>query len=153
MQVCTSLQTDNHANTSLLSFLQAGCPSCRPTNSVKALKALQLQNNPHIIQRYTYMFIIIIIIIPCTQRRCAPGVLASDHLAVLSASMPESLWNNRKRQSRRTDLHPGSKSDARANKENDRRKRVEVKCKTVNNTTNKKYNYHPYCNSRFSSEP
>jgi len=39
MQVCTSLQTDNHANTSPLSLLQAGCPSCRPTNSVKALKA------------------------------------------------------------------------------------------------------------------
>jgi len=38
MQVCTSLQTDNHANTPPLSFLQAGCPSCRPTNSVKALK-------------------------------------------------------------------------------------------------------------------
>jgi len=39
MQVCTSLQTDNHASTSPLSFLQAGWPSCRPTNSVKALKA------------------------------------------------------------------------------------------------------------------
>jgi len=39
VQVCTSLQTDNHASTSLLSFLQAGCPSCHPTNSVKALKA------------------------------------------------------------------------------------------------------------------
>jgi len=39
MQVCTSLQTDNHANTSPLSFLQAGCPSCRQTNSAKALKA------------------------------------------------------------------------------------------------------------------
>jgi len=39
MQVCTSLQADNHTNTPLLSFLQAGCPSCRPTNSVKALKA------------------------------------------------------------------------------------------------------------------
>ena len=39
MQVCTSLQTDNHANAPPLSFLQAGCPSCRPTNSVKALKA------------------------------------------------------------------------------------------------------------------
>jgi len=39
MQVCTSLQTDNHASTSPLSFLQAGCPSCHPTNSVKALKA------------------------------------------------------------------------------------------------------------------
>jgi len=33
------LQTDNHASTPPLSFLQAGCPSCRPTNSVKALKA------------------------------------------------------------------------------------------------------------------
>jgi len=40
MQVSTSLQTDNHANTPLLSFLQARCPSCRPTNSVKALKAV-----------------------------------------------------------------------------------------------------------------
>jgi len=39
MQVCTSLQTDNHASTPPLSFLQAECPSCRPTNSVKALKA------------------------------------------------------------------------------------------------------------------
>jgi len=39
MQVCTSLQTDKHASTPPLSFLQAGCPSCRPTNSVKALKA------------------------------------------------------------------------------------------------------------------
>ena len=38
MQVCISLLTDNHANTPPLSFLQAGCPSCRPTNSVKALK-------------------------------------------------------------------------------------------------------------------
>jgi len=38
MQVCTSLQTDSHASTPPLSFLQAGCPSCRPTNSVKALK-------------------------------------------------------------------------------------------------------------------
>jgi len=39
MQVRTLLQTDNHASTSPLSFLQAGCPSCHPTNSVKALKA------------------------------------------------------------------------------------------------------------------
>jgi len=39
MQVCTSLQTDNHASTPPLIFLQAGCPSCRPTNSIKALKA------------------------------------------------------------------------------------------------------------------
>ena len=38
MQVCTSLQTDNHASNPPLSLLQTGCPSCRPTNSVKALK-------------------------------------------------------------------------------------------------------------------
>jgi len=40
MQVYTSLQADNHASTLPLSFLQAGCPSCRPTNSIKALKAV-----------------------------------------------------------------------------------------------------------------
>jgi len=39
MQVCNSLQTDNHTSTPTTLFLQAGCPSCRPTNSVKALKA------------------------------------------------------------------------------------------------------------------
>ena len=38
-QVCTWLQTDNHASTPLLLFLQARCTSCCPTNSVKALKA------------------------------------------------------------------------------------------------------------------
>ena len=47
MQVCILLQTDNHASTSPLSFLQAGCPSCRPTNSVKALKAQSLSNHTH----------------------------------------------------------------------------------------------------------
>jgi len=41
MQVCTSLQTGNHASTSPLSFLQAGCPSYHPTNNVKELKALK----------------------------------------------------------------------------------------------------------------
>jgi len=40
MQVCTSLQRDNHATTPPLSFLQAGCPYCRPTYSVNALKAI-----------------------------------------------------------------------------------------------------------------
>jgi len=34
MQVCTLLQIDNHA--SIPPFLQVGCPSCRPTNSIKA---------------------------------------------------------------------------------------------------------------------
>ena len=52
MQVCTSLQTDNHASTPPLSFLQARCPSCRPTNSVKALKAqLHLHTKTYKIKR------------------------------------------------------------------------------------------------------
>jgi len=38
--ICTSLQTDNHNNISSLNFLQVGCSSGRPTNSVKALKAM-----------------------------------------------------------------------------------------------------------------
>ena len=39
MQVCTLLQTTMPAPHYSV-FLQAGCPSCRPTNSVKALKAI-----------------------------------------------------------------------------------------------------------------
>jgi len=49
MHVCTSLQTDNHASSPPLSSLQAGCPSCRPTNSVRALNALY---HRHGIDRY-----------------------------------------------------------------------------------------------------
>ena len=43
MQVCTSLRTDNHASTPLLSW-----PSCRPTNSVKALKASTIETKMNI---------------------------------------------------------------------------------------------------------
>jgi len=43
MQVCISLQTDNHASTPPLSFLHTGCHSCHPTNSIKALKAKALK--------------------------------------------------------------------------------------------------------------
>ena len=57
LQVCTSLQTDDHASTQQLSFLQAVCPSCRPTNGVKALKANatwltgeNIRNNPFSVQ-------------------------------------------------------------------------------------------------------
>ena len=39
MQVCTSLQTDTTPALHRSVFLQAGCPSSRPTSSVKALKA------------------------------------------------------------------------------------------------------------------
>jgi len=35
-------QTDNHASTPPFSYLQAGCPSCHPNNSVKAMKVSEL---------------------------------------------------------------------------------------------------------------
>jgi len=47
VQVCTLLQTDNHASTPPLNFLQAECPSCRPTNSVKTLKAHHRQQTQY----------------------------------------------------------------------------------------------------------
>jgi len=37
MQICTSLQTDNHDSTLPLSFLWARCPSCHPTNTEQCL--------------------------------------------------------------------------------------------------------------------
>jgi len=46
MQVCTSLQTDNHTSTPPLSFLQAGCLSCRPTNNQPRTIGAKLHKNP-----------------------------------------------------------------------------------------------------------
>ena len=43
MQVCTSLQTENQTSTPPLCFLQAGCPSCRPTNG-QGTEGKRLQN-------------------------------------------------------------------------------------------------------------
>jgi len=39
IQICTLTQTHNHASIPPLSFLQARCSSCCPTNSIKVLKA------------------------------------------------------------------------------------------------------------------
>jgi len=70
MQVCTALQTDNHASTPPLSFLQAGCPSCRPTNSVKALKdvGIKIEINNQLSNCY------------CYKNRLINGLLFSKHL-------------------------------------------------------------------------
>ena len=45
MQICTLTQTHNNAGISPLSFLEAECPSCRPANSVEALKANSLHKS------------------------------------------------------------------------------------------------------------
>ena len=58
MQVCTLLQTDNHTSTPPLCFLHSGCPSCHPTNSVKALKAGALKAST---RRYRIQLDVIVI--------------------------------------------------------------------------------------------
>ena len=52
VQVCT----DSQASTPPLSFLQARCPSCRPTNSVKALKALSTCHGAKFMPRLWSLF-------------------------------------------------------------------------------------------------
>ena len=47
MQVCTLLQTDNHAITPPLSFLQAGCPSCRPNQQRQSTEGITAIGNMH----------------------------------------------------------------------------------------------------------
>ena len=76
MQVCTSLQTDNHASTPPLSFLQAGCPSCRPTNSVKALKAYRRRKSFHLNHVKTEQ---ICAALKCRRRSTTPLLLPELH--------------------------------------------------------------------------
>jgi len=51
MQVCTSLQTNNHTSTPPLSFLQAGFPSCRPNQQRQSTEGVKhwrhLDSNYH----------------------------------------------------------------------------------------------------------
>ena len=65
MQVCTSLQTDNHASTPPLSFLQAGCPFCCPTNSVKALKAQLWNKGNKRSDIVSFLYVIFLHVVAC----------------------------------------------------------------------------------------
>ena len=48
IQVAKYHQSENHASTPPFSFLQARCPSCRPTNSVKAI----IENDDYYVATY-----------------------------------------------------------------------------------------------------
>ena len=88
MQVCILLQTDNHANTPPLSFLQAGCPSCHPTNSVKALKAFK--KNKQNVNKNNVEYILHLHLVNITW--CHPGwhynvtPWSGEHLIMLSVT-------------------------------------------------------------------
>ena len=56
MQVCISLQTDNHASTPpLKSFLQAGCPSCRPILNISKFRKSKMANSYYHLQKSQYL--------------------------------------------------------------------------------------------------
>jgi len=92
MQVCTSLQTDNHASTVPLSFLQAGCLSCRPTNSVKALKAQSIEGTPGT-QQKTYNSKVWQVNGTDRQRTvtCAQTLLRTQQQTLRKLTLPTSL--------------------------------------------------------------
>ena len=78
MQVCTSLQTDNHASTVPLSFLQAGCPSCRPTKSVNAPKAKGPNTDLLIIMKQLYIVCVVWCFAGSPSQRHSTIALAQD---------------------------------------------------------------------------
>ena len=87
MLVCTSLQTDNHASTPPLSFLQAGCPSCCPTNSVKALKAILISIQSSFNCMYMGMYVSL----------SQPDSWQKGHSSLYADSlMPISAWEQNK---------------------------------------------------------
>ena len=59
---------DNHVSTPTLSFLQSVCPSCRPTNSIKALRTR------------LYIYIYIYTFICCVQRKLRVSCLSTQCL-------------------------------------------------------------------------
>jgi len=64
--ICTLLQTDNQASTSSLNFLQAGCFSRRPTNSVNALYSLQTSKDIYCRHdNYTFVVLVVVVTILC----------------------------------------------------------------------------------------
>ena len=59
MQVCTSLQTDNHARTPPLSFFTGGMPFLTPNQQRQ--RVLKLPRNPPMASKYTGQFSTLIV--------------------------------------------------------------------------------------------
>jgi len=97
MQVCTSLKTDNHASTPLLSFLQAGCPSCRPTNSVKALEEVN-QSMEYLEQVESNLLVVAEAVGALHDGHkhwaCGAGVRLLRHRELILRVVPETRYNH-----------------------------------------------------------
>jgi len=105
MQVCAPLQTDNRTSTPTLFmfFLQVGCPSCRPTNSVKALKlqvgcpscrptnsVKALKHCLHVIMEEYFTAVWELAVRWCiTTGHCIPGILVTFSVGI---ERPSVTW-------------------------------------------------------------
>ena len=90
--ICTSIETDNHTNTSSLNFLQTGCSSWRQTNTVKALKApLETnQSGKNAAIRYVYLFLSVLLPNRNYFCRCKQNKRPSCHRATTRCQV---WWN------------------------------------------------------------
>jgi len=73
-------QTVNHVSTPPLSYLQTGCPSCCPTNSIKALKAILEQ-----VEEKKFSFSALTLLVGRQEGHLACKKLSGGMLAWLSA--------------------------------------------------------------------
>jgi len=64
MPIYTLPQTDNHASTPPLSFLQAACLSCCSTNSVKVLKARYSAHNKYTLLPQLHALLLLMLNMP-----------------------------------------------------------------------------------------
>jgi len=102
VQICTLTQTHNHASIPTISFLQAVCPSCCPTNSLKALKARSISRSSEIFNQHFsthHRWQIVVMMIKRT------GLIA--HLAQVLHPFVNLFWLNRV-------LSPSLKTQARS---------------------------------------
>ena len=91
--ICTLLQTDNHANTSSFNFLQAGCSSCCPYNSIKAVNELITESLNCFLEIFCQVFSV-----HCSETKARPGPPKSFsngvHLPFLSHQSIEGIHEN-----------------------------------------------------------
>jgi len=95
-QLCTSLQTDEQASTPSLSFLQPGCPSRRPTNSVKALYASETDQIMTPACWNEIRRILLVTVLAADYRMHFQVVAKSENQLHLAASTPQpACWQSR----------------------------------------------------------
>jgi len=89
--ICTLLQTDNHASTSSLNFLQVRCSSWCPANSVKALKAMKAFRS----YKHTYCCYILRESQMMQNVHCSCASVCLSHAAFPHYCMdPDVTWRN-----------------------------------------------------------